>query len=120
MKRCPVCQTMLFRDMPVCYGCLHRFPEGDDPIGEGALDAQRERGVLDALPSPLDAPALDVTPPDQSKEDALDSGVKVREENALPATSDVDWVLRLELRCPDQPEKSWLISLGSPPAFLAA
>ena len=30
MKRCPVCNARCFSDMKICYGCLHRFEEGDE------------------------------------------------------------------------------------------
>ncbi len=33
MKTCPVCKTMLFDDMEVCYGCMYRF--GSKPHLEG-------------------------------------------------------------------------------------
>lgn len=27
MKTCPVCKAQVFDDMPVCFGCMHRFDE---------------------------------------------------------------------------------------------
>jgi hypothetical protein len=35
MKTCPVCKSQVFDDMPVCFGCMHRFDEG----GEQATSA---------------------------------------------------------------------------------
>ena len=29
MKTCPVCRAGAFDDAEVCYGCLHRFSQGD-------------------------------------------------------------------------------------------
>ena len=33
MKTCPVCKSLCFDDMPVCYGCMHDFTRifSDDP-----------------------------------------------------------------------------------------
>ena len=33
MKTCPVCKSLCFDDMPVCYGCMHDFERDvlDDP-----------------------------------------------------------------------------------------
>lgn len=36
MKVCPVCQTTLFEDMEVCYGCLYHF--GSEPALEKAAN----------------------------------------------------------------------------------
>lgn len=30
MKTCPVCKAQVFDDMPVCFGCMHRFDETSD------------------------------------------------------------------------------------------
>lgn len=38
MKTCPICHATCFDDMDVCYGCLHRFGEGE-PGSEGAAGA---------------------------------------------------------------------------------
>lgn len=35
MKTCPVCHARCFEDMDVCYGCLHRFGQGDPVLVEG-------------------------------------------------------------------------------------
>ena len=35
MKTCPVCHARCFEDMDVCYGCLHRFGQGDPALVEG-------------------------------------------------------------------------------------
>ena len=31
MKKCPVCESLCFDDMAVCFGCMHRFDEDDAP-----------------------------------------------------------------------------------------
>lgn len=155
MKRCPVCQTMLFEDMDVCYGCLHRFPEGDDPAGEGAIDAARERQALKSASLADELPRIDLRPasdqgmgeestldaPDFADAGVIDSATLNANEAIDPATAgpielelvgpadaglselagfDADWILRLELRCPEEPTRSWLISLSHPPRLLAA
>lgn len=35
MVQCPVCKSLCFDDMDVCYGCMHRF--GADPGAEGFM-----------------------------------------------------------------------------------
>lgn len=120
MKRCPVCQTMLFEDMDVCYGCLHRFPEGDDPAGEGAIDAVREKQALKGTSLAMDLPRIELQPaPDQAVR-GDDSRSPADADSPALTGADANWVLRLELRCPDEPARSWLISLSHPPQLLAA
>lgn len=34
MKTCPICKARAFDDAQVCYGCLHRFAEGEDELEE--------------------------------------------------------------------------------------
>lgn len=49
MKVCPVCKATSFKDMDVCFGCMHRFGEPDE--------SDFERG--DGAPVPgVEAPAL--------------------------------------------------------------
>lgn len=119
MKRCPVCQTMLFKDMSTCYGCLYKFPEGDDPIGEGAIDARREKMALEVrVPSigipPLKGKEAAPAPPDKAHEPAVSCSEEVE---TLPEEG---WILRVEMRDPELPARSWMISLGSPPKLAAA
>ena len=45
MKICPVCESTLFDDMDMCFGCLYRF--GSDPALEAARSAK-------AVPWPVD------------------------------------------------------------------
>lgn len=35
MIQCPICKSLCFDDMDVCYGCMHRF--GADPGAEGFM-----------------------------------------------------------------------------------
>lgn len=163
MKRCPVCQTMLFEDMDICYGCLHRFPEGDDPAGEGAIDADRERQALKSANLAADLPQIEMKPApgqivrgesslasacfadvgafdcsvlDEAGSAASGEAGSVDSNAAGPAELnpvdlveagrsvltgvDADWIMRLELRCPDEPSRSWIISLSHPPQLLVA
>ena len=39
MKTCPVCHAQVFDDMPVCFGCMHRFEEGDGPTAVPAASS---------------------------------------------------------------------------------
>ena len=41
MKTCPVCQAVAFDDAAVCYGCLHRFGEGDGAIAFAGDESAR-------------------------------------------------------------------------------
>ena len=58
MKICPVCHARCFDDMTTCFGCLHRFGDGDyapideldvaepnvpDSIGAGGADREADR-----------------------------------------------------------------------------
>lgn len=52
MKTCPVCKARCFDDMEICYGCMHRFEEGE---GSGAQEAGKParheaRQVFGAVP----------------------------------------------------------------------
>lgn len=46
MKTCPVCKTAVFDDMDRCFGCMHRFELGLDPVD--ALETERGVTVGDA------------------------------------------------------------------------
>ena len=37
MKQCPICQSIAFDDADVCYGCLHRFEEGEGVMAEPVM-----------------------------------------------------------------------------------
>ena len=52
MKTCPVCKTMLFEDMEVCYGCMYRF--GSKPH----LEDRERRQVPVIEDAPVDATQL--------------------------------------------------------------
>ena len=38
LKRCSVCGSTCFADMDVCYGCLHRFSNGEGLLHADSLD----------------------------------------------------------------------------------
>lgn len=43
MKTCPVCNAVAFDDASICYGCMHRFADGEtaEPAGvSGAPSVQ--------------------------------------------------------------------------------
>lgn len=57
MIQCPVCKSMCFDDMEICYGCMHRF---DDPLAlsdgytaSGLPEFEVEEPVEDVLAVPL-------------------------------------------------------------------
>lgn len=53
MKRCPICKTTLFDDMPTCFGCMYQF--GSKPelelrlTQEAACDAAAPHAETGAL-----------------------------------------------------------------------
>ena len=47
MKTCPICLSGAFDDALVCYGCLHRFEEGENiVIPRGAAEAEESAGAI--------------------------------------------------------------------------
>ena len=66
MVECPVCKSMCFDDMEVCYGCMHRFDRGyvfsDGRTSSGLPDFEVEepkapkRVASPALPTSLVLP----------------------------------------------------------------
>ena len=54
MKTCPVCKAIAFDDALVCYGCLHRFEEGEAMRAipedlDACMDAWLDKGEAVAL-----------------------------------------------------------------------
>ncbi|MGN0262077.1 MAG: hypothetical protein ACI4B9_04415 [Eggerthellaceae bacterium] len=47
MKVCPVCKATSFKDMDVCFGCMHRFGEPE----ESDFERGDDEGVLTTGPS---------------------------------------------------------------------
>ena len=41
MKTCPICGAGAFDDAQVCYGCLHRFSEGESGIAARPIGAAK-------------------------------------------------------------------------------
>lgn len=48
MKSCPICHAAAFNDAKVCYGCLHRFEEGEDRLPADAEGAGAGQGSCSA------------------------------------------------------------------------
>ena len=44
MKSCPICHAAAFNDAKVCYGCLHRFEEGEDRLPADAEGVRTGQG----------------------------------------------------------------------------
>lgn len=44
-KECPVCHARCFADMPVCYGCLHVFAEGES-VDQSVLGDRKNAGMM--------------------------------------------------------------------------
>ena len=57
MKTCPVCAAKAFDDAEVCYGCLHRFEEGEARTSIAEHSAERLNDVAsDAVEKTVAAP----------------------------------------------------------------
>lgn len=81
MKICPVCKARCFDDMDICYGCLHRFTEGEGAENAKPVNVPASSAISPASVPPV-APAAPSAPAPSS--------------SAVPA-SDEKWVIRLEL-----------------------
>ena len=47
MKMCPICHAGAFDDASICYGCLHRFEEGEGVVAPAKSgDAQSREGAI--------------------------------------------------------------------------
>lgn len=111
MKTCPVCKTQLFDDAGTCFGCMHRFPKEPQamtlgklpevPSCEVAWHCGRAEGEA-AAEGAREPPASFGEGGARAKKDTDDDGgVCMR-----------GWVVRLELRSPEEPLRSWVIELG--------
>lgn len=57
MKTCPVCAAKAFDDAEVCYGCLHRFEEGEARASVAERSAEHPNDVArDAAEKTVAAP----------------------------------------------------------------
>lgn len=83
MKTCPVCAAKAFDDVEVCYGCLHRFEEGETRARSAARSAERQN--------------------DMSCDAAEKSAAATAEQAAAPFTPIVaapgGWAMRVEFCC---------------------
>lgn len=56
MKACPVCGAKSFKDMEVCFGCMHRFGEPEesdfeqDPFFEALVSSAQAEGTRVGVP----------------------------------------------------------------------
>lgn len=85
MKICPVCEARCFDDMPTCYGCMHRFAEGE---GYDPLDGGRHGEPLDGDSHPREdtrAREADATPQPGVAHDSDDGGALAGMQPATPA-----------------------------------
>lgn len=119
MKECPVCKTFVFDDMGVCYGCMHRFSEGGaagflqgllpEIAIEEACDIEESRGG-DALEEGRAA----LSPTSDGAADATDVADAADAAGAGDFSSE-GWVLRVEMRDPREPNRSWVMELAPSP-----
>lgn len=66
MKTCPVCRSLCFDDMPVCYGCMHNFDRDGSCMG-GNSDSAASSGRLTGDV----APGKDAVAPGDGKKDGI-------------------------------------------------
>lgn len=110
MKECPVCKTFVFDDMGVCYGCMHRFS------GDGAAS------LLQSL-----LPEIAIEEAGEIGENRGDDMLEERgvagspESDGVVDAGDADspplerWILRVEMRDPREPNRSWAMELAPQP-----
>lgn len=81
MKTCPVCHASTFDDAKVCYGCMHRFGEDEEP--KGRIGGNGMPSLRDAHSEKDLAPAPPLEEP--------------------PTTAHPDWMQREVGRLPEEP-----------------
>lgn len=81
MKTCPVCHASTFDDAKVCYGCMHRFGEDEEP--QGRVGGNGMPSLRDAPSEKDPAPALPLAEP--------------------PTAARPDWMQREMGRLPGEP-----------------
>ncbi len=122
MKTCPICNTTLFDDMEVCYGCMYSF--GSKPeLERKARDAASETSVITSVRE--DGEKLV-----NAREDVVLSAPAPREDvivanDPLPlallaqATSSMPgWGIRFEMHDASAPDRTWSMEL-TPPSIAA-
>lgn len=87
MKTCPVCRSLCFDDMPVCYGCMHNFDRDGSCMG-GHSDSAASSGRLTGDV----APGKDAVAPGDGKKDGIameERGSSASEEERVVGASGV-------------------------------
>lgn len=69
MKTCPVCKAQVFDDMPVCFGCMHRFDE-DEARASAPVEAPVSALSPTAARDPLPASVVPAAAPSAAPEAA--------------------------------------------------
>ena len=82
MKTCPVCKAQVFDDMPVCFGCMHRFDE-DEAQAFAPVEAPVSAPSPTAARDPLPASVVPAAAPPAAPEAA--NGVVARAPVSMPA-----------------------------------
>lgn len=110
MKSCPVCETFVFDDMEVCYGCMHCF--SGDLGSSGALRGLLPEVVLVEGGDVEEGKTSDASPAEESGAGNLAS---VLDQSVEPGCSPSrGWVLRVEMRDPCEPTRFWTMELTPP------
>lgn len=99
MKVCPVCKATCFKDMDVCFGCMHRFGEPEESDFERGDDAsvlvagpsvfQESRLVSNALPDRGALPQVPGVSGALSGSDGEDAGAQASSSCGLRPPADV-------------------------------
>ena len=118
MKTCPICNTTLFDDMEVCYGCMYSFgskPELErkarDAASETAViapvmeddekSASARKDVVLSAPAPRDGVIL--------ANDSLPLALLAQATSSMPG-----WGIRFEMHDASAPDRSWSMELTPP------
>lgn len=88
MKTCPVCRSLCFDDMPVCYGCMHNFDRDGSCMG-GHSDSAASSGRLAGGV----APGKDAAAPRDGKKD----GIAMEEEKPSASEGERRATLRIPM-----------------------
>lgn len=120
MKTCPICDTALFDDMEVCYGCMYSF--GSKP--ELERKARTAAGGTEVLASvPVEPAEPEPSVASVRARERVDAG---SDGEPLPlalltqaASSMPGWSVRFEMHDEAVPHRIWSMELTPPRATAA-
>lgn len=119
MKTCPICNTTLFDDMDVCYGCMYSFgskPELERKAQEAASASAPVTEAIERAETvhPLAVPAQGEPSDDAAGGEPLPLALLNRAATAMPG-----WGIRFEMHDEAAPHRIWSMELTPPRAAAA-